>query len=311
MPFFSIIIPLYNKENFIENTLKSVLAQTFDDFEILIVEDCSTDNSLKKVSGLVSSKVKIINHEKNKGLSASRNTGISNANGDYIAFLDADDIWKNTFLEEIKLLIDSFPNAKLFATNYEEVYTEKNIIFPKNNSEKLEKHSVIVDFFAISLAQPLYCPSSFCVHKSVFETVGLYNELITYGEDVDFNIRANSRFLLAYSTNPLVSYTAFSENQITKSRISEKRITDFDSYENDQISSSLKKFLDFKRYMMAKSYRLENDEEAFRKMKQNIDLKNLNYKQRLLLLSPKNGLLLIQKIKSFFISKGIRFTTYG
>ena len=62
MPFFSIIIPLYNKENFIENTLKSVLAQTYDDFEILIVEDCSTDNSLKKVSGLVSSKVKIINH---------------------------------------------------------------------------------------------------------------------------------------------------------------------------------------------------------------------------------------------------------
>ena len=311
MPFFSIIIPLYNKENFIESTLKSVLAQTFNDFEVIIIEDCSTDNSLKKVSELISSKVKIINHEKNKGLSASRNTGIENANSDYIAFLDADDIWKNTFLEELKLLIENFSNAKLFATNYEEFYSKENIILPKNNSEKLKKHSIITDFFSISLAQPLYCPSSICVHKSVFETIGLYNEAITYGEDVDFNIRANNRFSLAYSTNPLVSYTAFSENQITKSKISEKRITDFDSFENDQISPSLKKFLDFKRYMMAKSYRLENNEEAFRKMKQNIDLKNLNYKQRLLLIFPKNGLLLIQKIKSFFISKGIRFTTYS
>lgn len=310
MPFFSVIIPLYNKENFIENTLKSVLGQTFDDFEVIIVDDCSTDNSLEKISELISSKFRIIKHGKNKGLSASRNTGIKNANSDYIAFLDADDIWKNTFLEESKLLIDKFPNIKLFGTNYEDYYSKDNIILPKNNAKKLEKHSVIADFFAISLAQPLYCQSSFCAHKSVFETIGLYNEAITYGEDVDFNIRVNSRFSLAYSTNALVSYTASSENQITKSRISEKTITDFDSFENDQISPSLKKFLDFKRYMMAKNYRLENNEEAYKKMKQKIDLKNLNYKQRLLLMSPKSGLLFIQKVKSFFISKGIRFTTY-
>lgn len=310
MPFFSVIIPLYNKENFIENTLKSVFAQTFEDYEILIIEDCSTDNSLNKISGLIFSKVRIIKHEKNKGLSASRNTGIANANSEYIAFLDADDIWKSTFLQELKLLIGTYPEAKLFGTNYEETYSESNIILPKNNSDSLEKHSVIPDFFAISLAQPLYCPSSFCVHKSVFETIGYYNESITYGEDVDFNIRANSKFKLAYSTNHLVSYTASSENQITKSNISEKTITDFDAYENDGISVSLKKFLDFKRYMMAKHYRLENNEVDFIKMKRKIDAKNLNLKQRFLLNSPKQMLNVIRSIKSFFISKGIRFTTY-
>jgi glycosyltransferase involved in cell wall biosynthesis len=310
MPFFSVIIPLYNKENFIENTLKSVFAQTFEDYEILIVEDCSTDNSLNKISGLISSKVRIIKHEKNKGLSASRNTGIANANSEYIAFLDADDIWKSTFLQELKLLIDTYPEAKLFGTNYEETYSENNIILPKNNSDSLEKHSVIPDFFAISLAQPLYCPSSFCVHKSVFETIGYYNESITYGEDVDFNIRANSKFKLAYSTNHFISYTTSSENQITKSNISEKTITDFDAYENDGISDSLKKFLDFKRYMMAKHYRLENNEVDFIKMKRKINAKNLNFKQRFLLNSPKQMLNVIRSIKSFFISKGIRFTTY-
>jgi glycosyltransferase involved in cell wall biosynthesis len=310
MPFFSVIIPLYNKENFIENTLKSVFEQTFEDYEILIVEDCSTDNSLNKVSGLITSKVRIIKHEKNKGLSASRNTGIANANSEYIAFLDADDIWKSTFLQELKLLIGTYPEAKLFGTNYEEKYSKNNIILPKNNSDRLEKHSIIPDFFAISLAQPLYCPSSFCVHKSVFETIGFYNESITYGEDVDFNIRANNKFKLAYSTNHLVSYTASSENQITKSNISEKTITDFDAYENDGISDYLKKFLDFKRYMMAKHYRLENNEVDFEKMKRKIDAKNLNFKQRFLLNSPKQMLNVIRSIKSFFISKGIRFTTY-
>src|SRR5690606_17492834 len=157
-------------------------------------------------------------------------------------------------------------------------------------------HSIIPDFFAISLAQPLYCPSSFCVHKSVFETIGFYNESITYGEDVDFNIRANNKFKLAYSTNHLVSYTASSENQITKSNISEKTITDFDAYENDGISDYLKKFLDFKRYMMAKHYRLENNEVDFEKMKRKIDAKNLNFKQRFLLNSPKQMLNVIRSI---------------
>ena len=88
MAYFTVIIPLYNKENHIENTLKSVLNQSFQDFEILIIEDCSTDNSKKVAESVTSDKIKIIQHEKNKGLSASRNTGIANANATYLAFLE-------------------------------------------------------------------------------------------------------------------------------------------------------------------------------------------------------------------------------
>ena len=94
MAFFSIIIPLFNKENFILNTLQSVFNQSFTDYEIIIVDDCSTDNSLKIVMENSSDKVKIVRHEINKGLSATRNTGIKNATAKYIAFLDADDLWK-------------------------------------------------------------------------------------------------------------------------------------------------------------------------------------------------------------------------
>ena len=123
MAYFTVIIPLYNKENHIENTLKSVLNQSFQDFEILIIEDCSTDNSKKVAESVTSDKIKIIQHEKNKGLSASRNTGIANANATYLAFLDADDLWHKNYLEKIKELTENFTEAHLFATNYTELDT--------------------------------------------------------------------------------------------------------------------------------------------------------------------------------------------
>ena len=277
-PYFSVIIPLYNKENFIENTIKSVLNQSFTDFELIVVDDCSTDRSLNIVKEIINNKIRIINHDLNSGLSSSRNTGITNSRANYIAFLDADDLWKETFLEEILNLINEFPEAKLFATNYEEVYSEKIILKPDNYGTKITKNTLIYNYFDISLNQPLYCPSSFCVEKIVFKNVGYYDEQITFGEDVDFNIRANSKFKLAYSNKVLVSYICFSENQITQSKLSDKIITDFDFYEKNNSSKSLKKFLDFNKYIMAKQYKNENNFKSFHKMKKGINSNNLNFK---------------------------------
>ncbi|WP_293872556.1 glycosyltransferase family 2 protein [Flavobacterium sp.] len=310
-PFFSIVIPLYNKEKYVLASLQSVLNQTFENYEVIIVDDCSTDESFEIVSTIKSEKVKIIKHDFNKGLSASRNTGIKNSNGVYIAFLDADDFWKHTFLEELFLLIKSFPKAKLFAANYEEVYPNNVVLLPNNNAKNLEKISMIKDFFEISLAQPLYCPSSLCVDKMVFDAIGFYNETIRYGEDVDFNIRANSSFQLAYSKKPLVAYTMVSENQITQSLIGDKIITDFDFFDTKETSKSLKKFLDFHRYIMAKHYKAENNKAAFEKMKKGITNENLNFKQHLLLNAPLLVLNWVKKTKSFFLAKGIRFSTYN
>ena len=84
MAVFTVVIPLFNKANYISNTIESVLAQTFKDFEVIIVDDCSTDASLEVVSAIPSDKIRIIQHEHNKGLSASRNTGIKNATTSYL-----------------------------------------------------------------------------------------------------------------------------------------------------------------------------------------------------------------------------------
>ncbi|QYS89019.1 glycosyltransferase family 2 protein [Flavobacterium davisii] len=90
---FSVIIPLYNKENYIYNTLTSVIDQSYSNFEIIIVNDGSTDKSLEIIQNINDSRIRIFNQQ-NKGVSSARNLGIKNAKGTLIAFLDADDLWK-------------------------------------------------------------------------------------------------------------------------------------------------------------------------------------------------------------------------
>ena len=315
MAFFSVIIPLFNKENHIENTLKSVLNQTFQDFEVIIVEDCSTDDSKKKAESFLFEKIKIIQHEKNKGLSASRNTGIENSNSSFLAFLDADDIWHKNYLEKIFELIQNFPTAHLFATNYLEAYSNEVAVSPSSNLKNFETDGLVPDFFESNLHQNIYCPSSLCVKKEVFEKIGGYNTTINYGEDVDFNIRANSVFKLAYSKMALVDNIMFSNNKITNSSLKNKTITDFDFYEPlAKTNKSLKKYLDINRYMMANNYRNQGDLLNSEKLKKGIDknpkISGLNVKQRILLELPPFILQLITKLKLALLKKGFRISSF-
>ena len=115
---FSIVIPLYNKEKHVARAINSILNQTYQDFEIIIVDDGSTDFSYEEVKKINDPRIKII-RQKNLGVSSARNTGIKEAKNNYIGFLDADDKWKPDFLETIKKLIKDFPGAGAYATSYE------------------------------------------------------------------------------------------------------------------------------------------------------------------------------------------------
>ena len=311
MPFFSVIIPVYNKEKYAQAAVKSVLNQTFTDFELIIVNDCSTDNSRKEVSKIISEQIKIIEHHENKGLSASRNTGIKNATGNFITFLDADDEWKPDFLATIKSLISTFPEAQLFATNYEELYADGIKVIHNQKLSKLGNDFLVDDFFELNLGKPIYFPGSLCVKKTVFDEIGYFDEKITYSEDVDFNIRTNLKFKLAYSTKALVTYTMFSENQITNSSVKNKVFPDLNQYEiYTENKFSLKKYLDFNRYIFARKFKAQNDLERFQKVTSEINFKNLNYKQKLLLRLPNSIVNLIFKTKSLFLKKGFMVSTY-
>ncbi|WP_396168025.1 glycosyltransferase family 2 protein [Flavobacterium sp.] len=311
MPFFTVIIPLYNKENYVENTLKSILNQTFTDYEVLVVNDCSTDESVEIIKPYLSESIKLLEHSANKGLSASRNTGIKKAEANYITFLDADDLWKPTFLETIYQLIKDFPEAKIFGANYEEVYSNK-IVSPTNFSNVIEsKGSQIIDFFKYNLGQGIYNHGSVCFHKSVYEKAGFYDETIDFAEDIDFNIRANYYFKLAYSNTIQMQYFMETGAQLTRSSILNKRLPDYDKYDAfAKENTSLAKYLAFEKYVLAKHIKTDGGYELYKNISSKTDYKYLNWKQKILLKLPAFILKLIKKYKEILIKKGIKFTSY-
>ena len=174
MPSISVVIPLYNKENHIINTINSVLNQSYKNFELIVVNDGSTDNSLEIANKCLTNfeNKKIIN-QKNRGLSGARNTGVYKSEGELVAFLDADDTWHPDFLKHIYDLYINFPEASLYGTNYLEKYDENNILEPKTNLDaNLKNKSFIVkDFFEANYFQSIVCQSSFATKKSVFEAL--------------------------------------------------------------------------------------------------------------------------------------------
>src|SRR5690606_24640193 len=122
---FSVVIPLYNKELSIIETINSVLGQDFDDYEIIVINDGSTDNSRQKVYSIIDSRIRIID-QANGGVSSARNRGINEAKYEWIAFLDGDDLWKNNHLQTFKKMITNYSEYKVFCTSY----ITSNQVFP-------------------------------------------------------------------------------------------------------------------------------------------------------------------------------------
>jgi len=136
----SVVIPLYNKEKSIVRTLESVKAQTFTDYECIIVNDGSTDSSAQVVEQWIKDNPHYalrftLYTQPNGGVSSARNRGIQEAQGDYIAFLDGDDLWAPTYLEEVAKLIADYPDMGLYAMGYEEVNKEENGEWLKANGD--------------------------------------------------------------------------------------------------------------------------------------------------------------------------------
>lgn len=110
MPKVSVIMPVYGVEKFVAAAVESVLAQTFTDFELLIIDDCSPDSSIEICKGYKDPRIKIIPHEFNRGLAGARNTGVRHAKGDYLGFLDSDDLWTPDKLEKHVAHLDANPD---------------------------------------------------------------------------------------------------------------------------------------------------------------------------------------------------------
>lgn len=239
----SVVIPLYNKEKSIESTVRSVLEQETEDFELIIVDDASDDDSLRVVKEIQDPRIRII-EQRHAGVSAARNRGISESRYPYISFLDADDLWKPGYLSEIVRLIDVYPKAGVWATAWSKMRDDKMLPQKFNLEKGFEGY---VDHYW-TLLQPVHLLMSSCitVEKKQFERAGLFDTRIATGQDQDMWVRLMLHTRLAYSNKNLAVYRLSTENRITnKSHKKEERWL----YYNEKFNEFRKKNSDFRRYI--------------------------------------------------------------
>lgn len=181
----SVVIPLYNKEKQIAYTLQSVFNQTFQDFEIVIIDDGSTDGSVAEVEKFSDSRIRLV-HQQNAGVSAARNRGIEEAKGELIAFLDADDEWKSEYLATQYHLYQKYPDCSVFACNYDFRDSEGKV--SPTIIRKIPfagEDGILSNYFEVACcSHPPLWTSAVMVKKQAIQAVGGFPVGIKSGEDL-------------------------------------------------------------------------------------------------------------------------------
>ena len=220
----SVVIPLYNKQESIVATLQSVLAQTYQNFEIVVVDDGSTDNSANiaeeflrdRMAYGVECKGRFI-RKANGGVSSARNEGIRQAQYNYVAFLDADDYWEPTYLAAQAKMIQDFPQAKMWGTAWGKTY--RDIKINQNGVNIPEKFRGLIDanqYFSNRMF--LFFTDVVVLDKRIFQEIEMFDERIGCGEDLDMWWRIILHYPVAYDNQCLAYYRWDAENRITMSK---------------------------------------------------------------------------------------------
>lgn len=203
----SIVIPLYNKEQSIASTLQTVLKQTYQDFEIVIVNDGSTDHSVEEVAKVTDPRIRLI-HQNNAGVSAARNRGIEEAKGEYIAFLDADDEWKPDYLKAQYELTLKYTECSVFTCNYEFKDTQEKVT--STIIRKLpfkDEDGILSNYFEVaSCSHPPLWTSAVIVKKSAIQSIGGFPVGIKSGEDLLTWARLACKYSIAYTQKSQAIY---------------------------------------------------------------------------------------------------------
>ena len=245
---FSVIIPLYNKAAYIERAIQSVLSQTFQEFELIVVDDGSTDNPFVQLSVIsqqlsvdapeIYKKVRVI-QQQNRGVSTARNNGVKLAKYDYIAFLDADDSWEPTYMEEMNGLIAAYPNAGIYGSSYFIVKNGKKRIAPIGVEKNFDRGLInYCQVYSQTLCMPLWTGATI-IRKSIFGLENGFNPRLKLGEDFDLWIRVAIKHSVAFLNKPLASY--HQDVDLTNRAIGEKLykpqehmlFTDYSEFKNN------------------------------------------------------------------------------
>lgn len=214
-PLISVVIPLYNKEATISNTISSVLNQSFTNFEVIVVNDGSTDKGPEIVAQFEDERILLFSQD-NSGVSAARNVGVQKSRANYIAFLDGDDYWSIHHLQQIAdLILDYGDVADLFSTNFYRQFPDGERII--NRTEPYR--GLIKNYFKSISNKALIHTSCVCISKRAFNSVGGFDMRFSIGEDINLWNRLCRRYKLAYSPEATSYYTIDAPNNSRDRRI--------------------------------------------------------------------------------------------
>lgn len=204
--FFSVVVPLYNKEQYVSKALMSVLSQTFRDFELIVVNDGSTDNSLSVARHVLEGSEARIIDQQNVGVSTARNNGVAASIGEYICFLDADDWWEPDFLERMKSLVLEYPEAGIYGCGYYLVKNGKRRVAPIGVPSGFEKGIInYCQVYSTTLCMPL-SSISVAIPRPVFNSFDGFKAFLKFGEDFDLWIRIALKHPVVFLNKPLANY---------------------------------------------------------------------------------------------------------
>jgi glycosyltransferase involved in cell wall biosynthesis len=207
-PLVSVIIPTYNRGWILKEAIDSVLAQDYKDFELIVVDDGSTDNTREILDSY--GRDLIVLRQANRGVSAARNRGIAEAHGRLVAFLDSDDIWLPRKLLRQVDFFNSIPDAVINQT--EEIWIRNGVrVNPKNRHRKPSGM-----IFERSLGLCLVSPSAVMIQKNLFNAVGVFDENLPACEDYDLWLRISCRYPVHLIDTPLILKRGGHADQLSK-----------------------------------------------------------------------------------------------
>ncbi len=194
----SIITPVYNGQDFLDRSIKSVLAQTYENWELFLIDDGSSDNSVQIIENyLEDNRIKLLRNESNSGIPTTRNKGIENSTGEFIALLDQDDEWLPHKLEkQVSRFLEIDDSFGLIYSNVE-VRTDQGIL--SDQKKEIEPEASIQSNLELMLSRNLITSPTAMVKRKALEEVGLFDESIRWGgDDYDLWIRIAHKFKFDY-----------------------------------------------------------------------------------------------------------------
>ncbi len=298
---FSVVIPLYNKEGYILDTLNSVFNQNYQNFEIIVINDGSTDNSLKTLKTISDKRLHCFTI-KNSGVSVARNSGIEKAVGSHIALLDADDCWQSNHLSEFIEAINKFPKESIYCNNYKIQFTNRITKDTQFSYLPSSNNIVIIDdFFKSSLLNSIATSSTTCIKKEVL-IENTYDVTIKSGQDTDLWTKLGVNNSYVFNNTVTVIIDKGVTDSLSKSKNGKYRFIFTQKYRNEEKNNFyLKKFMDKNRFSVIVRFLHEsgNNKQKIAILKNQIDERNLSLKERVFLKLPTFLWIYIIKLKNF------------